>query len=152
MVFCIVTYECENSIMKKAEFLLWTERRSNQPVLEKVNPEYSLEGLMLKLKLWYFGHLMQRADSLEKILMLRKIENRRRGWQRIKWFDGVTDSMDMSLLKLWEIVKNREDWHAAVNGVTQRVRYHLATEQQQSYSWILDRLDSTFWFLTYSFN
>ena len=118
----------------------WTERRSNQSVLEKVNPEYSLEGLMLKLKLQCFGHLMWRADSLEKIPMLRKIENRRRrGWQKIKWFDGITDSMDMSLSKLWEIGKDNEDWCAAVNGITQRVRYNLATEQQQSHSWFLDR-------------
>ena len=153
MVFPVVMYGCESWTVKKAEcwgtdaFELWcwrrllrvpsTARKSNQSILKGISPEYSLEGLMLKLKLQYFGHLMWRADSLEKTLMLGKIEGkRRRGWQRIRWLDGITDSMEVGVGELQGLMMDRDAWRAAIHGVAKsRPRLSDWTELKDHSGW-----------------
>ena len=155
MIFPVVMYRYESWTIKKAEcwridaFKLlcwrkllrvpWTAKRSNQPILKEINPEYSLEGLMLKLKHQYFGHLMWRADSLEKTLMLGKTEGRRRGWQKIRWLYDITNSVNMSLSKLQEIVKDSETWHAAaVHGVAKsQARHSNGTTITNANTWLV---------------
>ena len=165
VVFPVVMYGCESWTINKAEhwridaFKLWwwrrllsvpwTAWRSNQSILKKINPEYSLERLMLKLKRQYFGHLMWGAHSLEKTLMLGKIEGRRRGQQRMRWLNGIIDSMDMSLSELWEIVKDRKAWWAVFHGVTKNQTWLSNWTTTNSSSWKIEFIWKSSWLVNF---